>query len=303
VLRGAVDIGSNSVLLLIARPTPGGDFEVLHEECRITRLGRGVDAAGKLDPDAIARTLEGLRAIAGQLDRHGVSVRGAVGTSALRDAADAARFLEPAEALLGCTIEVIDGHREAELVLVGVRTAPRELPVRAVIFDVGGGSTELIASHAGELAGQRSLDLGAVRLTERFLRHDPPLAEELERGRRHVAEQLAALEPPLNRAEGLIGIAGTVTTLCAVEQQLEVYDRERIDGARLTRAQIEAQVERYASLTLAQREQIPGLEAGRADIITGGALVVLGILERYGIDAIEVSDRGVRWGLLHEMER
>lgn len=300
----AVDIGTNSVLLLIAARGPDGSLEAVHESCTITRLGQGVDATGRIADEAYERTVAELRRCAATMHDHDVGPRGALGTSALRDADNGAALREEAAAILGCPLQVVDGAREAALVLAGVRSSFGALPPGTVLFDVGGGSTELIRVASGgadpELA---SLDLGAVRLTERHLHHDPPTRAQVDLCRRDAAALLvrldpAAFGPPTGE---LVGIAGTVTTLAAVELGLQRHDSARINGHRLDRAQVQAQIMRYAELPRAEREQIVGLEPARADVILAGAVVVDAVLEHFGATGLRVSDRGVRWGLAAEL--
>jgi exopolyphosphatase/guanosine-5'-triphosphate,3'-diphosphate pyrophosphatase len=296
----AIDIGTNTVLLAIARQPPAGGLEALFESARITRLGQGVADSGRLAPEAIARTLEALRACAAELERLGVGWRGAIGTSALREATNAGEFLEPAQKILGCPVEVISGRREAQLTLAGVRGSLGELPAGSLLFDVGGGSTELIrCQDRGGEPRLASLELGSVRLTEAWLPDDPPSPGQVPRLREHLRRELAA-RPLLDRAGPLVGIAGTVTTLATVELGLEVYDTHRVNGLRLTRHQVEAQVRRFAAVDLAARRRIAGLEPARADIILAGALIVASVLERCGAADFRACDRGVRWGLLWE---
>jgi exopolyphosphatase/guanosine-5'-triphosphate,3'-diphosphate pyrophosphatase len=306
VMRAAtVDIGTNSVLLLIAeRSTAGGDPHVLFEDAIITRLGQGVDRQRRLQPDAIARTLEALRSYAARMEEKRVELRAAVGTSALRDAANGADFLQHAEAALGCPVDVIAGQREADLTLRGVASTFAPMPRDTVVCDIGGGSTELIA--LGEADGvplrRVSIDIGTVRLTERHIRHDPPSSAELAAVTNSIRESLADLGALLpTRAAQLIGVAGTVTTLLTIERAMETYDSAQVNGARLSRTQIRGLAERLAHLPLDERRRLPGLPPKRADVIVAGALLVAEVMDRLEVGTIFVCDRGVRWGLLYEL--
>jgi exopolyphosphatase / guanosine-5'-triphosphate,3'-diphosphate pyrophosphatase len=299
----ALDIGTNSVLLLVAEPArAGGDLAAVHEECVITRLGQGVDRTGALDPRAIERTLAALGGMAEAVRRlGGVERIGAVGTSALRDARDARVFLERAAALLGCEVEVVSGRREAELVLGGVRGGLPDLAPRTLVFDVGGGSTELVLSGEGRVVDLVSLELGAVRLTERFLRGDPPAAREVGEARRSAREALGTLGAAFGAVQELVGVAGTVTTLATMKHALAVYDTRVVNGSRLTRSDVAGAVARLEAHPLEERRRFVGLEPARADILLGGALVVEAVLERFGAEFFRVCDRGVRWGLVREL--
>lgn len=294
----SVDIGTNSVLLLVSEHR--GQTAVA-ERCTITRLGQGVDGAGALDEEAIERTLAALREFAAEMDALGAGRRAAVGTSALRDAANAAALLEPAAQILGCPVEVIDGEREAALVLEGVRGGLSALPERLILFDVGGGSTELVCSAGAEVEGLVSIDIGAVRLTERHLRSDPPLPHEVAALERTVDDALRSL--PRWRSDAVVGIAGTVTTLATVKLALGDYDTERVNGSSLSAVEVQGMANQFAGLPLAERRLLVGLEPARADVILAGTLIVNALLARLGAGELIVCDRGVRWGLLRELQQ
>lgn len=298
-----IDIGTNSVLLLVAEASPQGALQGLEQACLITRLGQGVDRERRLQPAAIERTLAALADYRARLAHWRVTRRAAVGTSALRDAANGPEFLGRAAQLLGCSVEVVSGLREAELVLRGVADTDAPLAPGTLVFDVGGGSTELITvGEDGAVDQPVSLDLGSVRLTERHLEQDPPAPAELAALRRDVRQALAAVPTRLpHPPHRLIGVAGTLTTLAAIELGLASYDGGRVDGARLTHGQIQQLARRLAALSLAERRRLPGLPAQRADVIVAGAALVDEIMQQLGADAVEVSDRGVRWGLAREL--
>ncbi|PID37917.1 MAG: hypothetical protein CSA65_09435 [Proteobacteria bacterium] len=305
----AIDVGTNSVLLVVAEGGERG-LRAICERCTITRLGRGVDASGRLDDAAIERTLVALEGYRELLETIGVGAIAAVGTSALRDADNAEVFLRPAAQLLGAPVRSIPGEREAELVIAGVTSSPAfgDLAAGALIFDVGGGSTELIEVGADRStsATRRSLDIGSVRLTERLIRNDPPTEQERDAIRRTVDAALDTL-PQSNKdvPPELVGVAGTLTTLVTVDRELSTYESDLVNGAVLTHDQIERVLARLMALPLAERRELPGLEPLRADVIIAGALIVERVLARYGGERgrLRVSDRGVRWGLLAELSR
>jgi len=298
-----VDVGTNSVLLLVVESDRSGSARILDERCRITRLGQGLDRPGQtLAEEAVERTLAALGEYAEAMSHRAVEKRAAIGTAALRDATDSGAFCSQAEALLGCPLEVISGEREASLSLAGVRGTFGELPAGTVLFDVGGGSTELTRVGGESDTDSVSLPLGAVRLSERHLRRDPPGPDDLGAVREAVRRGLDALPAGLLLGVSeLIGLAGTVTTLCTVKLGLVEYSTEEVNGQELTRAELAEQIRRYASLPLPERRRIPGLEPARADVILGGALVVEGIMDRSGAERLRVCDRGVRWGRLWEL--
>lgn len=301
---GAIDIGTNSVLLTIADCSDDGCVPVV-ERATITRLGRGVDRSGKLATDAIERTLACIVSYADALREHAVERFDAVGTSALRDAANAAEFVGPAERALGITPRVVTGVEEASLTFDGALSG-LTLEGDVGVVDIGGGSTEFVVGRAGEVREVRgsavSIDIGCVRLTERHCAGDPPSADQLASLRADIATALSAA-PTTRRIDHLVAVAGTATTLAALELRLPKYDRARVHGFRLARSAIAAWVERLAAAPLAERRALPGLEPARADVIVAGAVALLAVVERTGKDACIVSERGVRWGLIERMWR
>jgi exopolyphosphatase/guanosine-5'-triphosphate,3'-diphosphate pyrophosphatase len=299
----AIDIGTNSVLLVIAAAGPGGPLPLL-ERATITRLGEGVDKTRRLAPAAVERNLACLRAYAEDLRAHGLPRLDVVGTSALRDAEGAQEFLDEAESILGVRPRVIAGDEEARLTFRGALSG-LSLSGKLLVFDIGGGSTELIVGDSANAAppeSRVSLDIGSVRLFERHVRSDPPARQELAAIEAEIAEQLAKAGPlsrlPAGEPITLVGVAGTVTTLKALELGLAPYDGARVHGAVLTLSAVEELCEKLASLPLEQRKQLPGLEPKRADVIVAGALIVRDLLRRAGAPQLVVSDRGVRFGLL-----
>jgi exopolyphosphatase / guanosine-5'-triphosphate,3'-diphosphate pyrophosphatase len=279
---GVVDLGTNSTRLLAA-DVDGDHVEEVSRRTTITRLGEGVDERRKLLPLPIARVRNALSEYRRELDELGAERVLAIGTSAVRDAENGEAFLGEIEWSYGFATRLLSGDEEAELTRRGVANG-RVLGDETLVLDVGGGSTELITSGA-----RTSLDVGSVRLTERHLRSDPPTREELEAAAQTVRDEL----PPLDPREA-IGVAGTVTTLAALE--LGGYDAERVHGHRLAREAVDALLARLASLPLAERRDLPGLEPERAPVIVGGAVVVREVLERYGLDGLEASERDLLHG-------
>jgi exopolyphosphatase/guanosine-5'-triphosphate,3'-diphosphate pyrophosphatase len=279
---GVVDLGTNSTRLLVA-DVDDGRVEEVARRTEITRLGEGVDERRKLLPLPIARVRNVLTDYRRKLEELGAERTLAVATSAIRDAENGEAFLGEIEWSYGFKTRLLSGEDEAELTRRGVADG-RKLEPGTVVLDVGGGSTELIADGF-----RTSLDLGSVRLTERFLHSDPPTREELEVAARAVGDALPDLEPTQ-----AIGVAGTITTLAALE--LGKYDPERIHGYRISRGAVEAQLERLASLPLAERRELAGLEPERAPVIVAGAVIVREVLDRYGLDGLEVSERDILHG-------
>ncbi len=295
-----IDIGTNTTLLLVARVAAGVPTVALDERAEITRLGRGIGTGGTLGAEGIARTLAALRDYAAVARRHGAPIA-AVGTEALRRAPNSADFLGPAAEILGSPIEVIDGTREAILTFRAVADAfPDALAGSLVVVDIGGGSTEIVVAEDGAVKAKTSLPLGSVRLTERFIHSDPPRAEELQTVTDAVDTVLGGVAWPARRPT-LVGVAGTVTSLAAMAENLASYDAGRVHGYRLSRPALTAQIAHLKVAAQAERERIVGLDPRRADVILAGALILDRIAAAAGVTEIRVSDRGIRWGLLHEL--
>jgi exopolyphosphatase/guanosine-5'-triphosphate,3'-diphosphate pyrophosphatase len=274
VIVGAVDLGTNTTRLLVGR-VEDGSVEELHRETRITRLGEGVDARGRLLPVPIARVRNTLSDYRRTAESLGAERTLLVATSAVRDAENGEAFLGEIEWSYGFATRLLSGSEEAELMLRGLgRVEPGTL-----IVDIGGGSTELVLDEF-----QTSLPLGSVRFTER---HGEDVAA-LEAAAR---ELLPELEPA-----AAVGVAGTITTLAALDLGLPEYDRTRVHGHRLTREGARAQLERLAALPLEERRQVPALEPERAPVIVAGGAILVAILGAYGLDGIVASERGLLHG-------
>ena len=298
-----IDVGTNTVLLTVAERR-GRSFVPVVERAEITRLGRGVDRTGRLDPAAIAETVAVIARYAAEARSLGATRIAAVATSAARDAGNGAEFFEAARAAAGLVPEIIPGGEEARLVHLSAWGDFGARGVRLAVLDVGGGSSEITWGDGPAPRGRRSLQVGAVRLTERHVREDPvspaTLATLREAARATLAP-LAALEG-LGGLPGarLVGVAGTVTTLAAVLQALPAYDAARVHGSTLGLDELEALLARLAARPVAERAGLPGMEPKRADVIVAGAVVVAEATRLLGFDRLTVSDRGVRWGLVYD---
>ncbi len=296
-----MDIGTNSVRLLVAEVAGSRErpaLETLHRRMTITRLGQGVDGSGVLREQAMERTLAALREYRALMELEGVQARSAAATSAARDAVNADPFLDAAARVLGTAPRVISGREEAALSFLGAtydlgeqETAGR--PV--VVFDIGGGSTEIMAGRRGDILLERSLEVGCVRMSERFLHSDPPARDELESMELYLdgimtplAEETASLGPGL-----VVGLAGTVTTLSGLNMGLERYHTEAIHHSRLRRGEVEAIYGRLSSLSLAERREFMRLEPGRADVIVGGAAVLRALMRAAAWEEVLVSEKDI----------
>jgi exopolyphosphatase/guanosine-5'-triphosphate,3'-diphosphate pyrophosphatase len=274
----AIDLGTNTTRLLVADVSDG----TLHELVRrstITRLGEGVDERRRLLPLPIARVRNCLSDYRREAERLGAERSLLIATSAVRDAENGEAFLGEIEWSYGFATRLLSGDDEAELMLRGVGGVGR----RTLVLDVGGGSTELVTRESPV-----SLDVGSVRLTERFLHGDPPTAEELDACAAHVRAQLPELD-----VDDAVGVAGTITSLAALDLGLDAYDRERVDGHALSVGGVERQLHRLAALPLAERRKVPALEPERAPVIVAGAVIVHEVLTRYGLPSLTVSERDI----------
>ena len=290
----AIDCGTNSTRLLVAR-ADGQSMLALQRLMRITRLGQGVDRHRALAPEAIQRTVTVLEEYRQVMDRFDVGPVRMTATSAARDAANRDDFFVAAEEAIGVRPELLDGEEEGRLSFKG---ATRELDPHDgpfLVVDIGGGSTEFAVEGAA-----MSVDIGCVRLTERFLHGDPPRPEELSQALSVVHDYLDDVEreiPAVNDAVRLVGLAGTVTTVAAVEIGLSTYDRDRIHHFLLTKAAAEDVFRTLATEKRADRIHNPGLEEARADVIVGGCCVLVGVMRHFGFETCLVSEADILDGL------
>lgn len=299
----AIDIGTNTILLLIAELGGNGTFQVLDDRAEIARLGEGVDRTRRIGSDGEERSVQVLKSYLERCRDLGVDEVVAVGTSALRDAHNTGDFRVRLQRELGLDLRVLSGEEEAAYSYLAVHRGLALQDKEVLVVDVGGGSTELIWGKGGALHRSVSLDLGSVRLTERFLTSDPVRTEQCAELARIVDRELGALRVRWQIEAGfytMVGIAGTFTTLAAIEKGLRQYSHSEVHGSRLSRAEVQRQIELFKGKTLAERRAIPGLEPKRADVILAGALLIDRIMALFRIDEVTVSDQGIRYGLLHE---
>jgi exopolyphosphatase/guanosine-5'-triphosphate,3'-diphosphate pyrophosphatase len=298
-----IDVGTNTILLLVAELYEDGAFRVLTDRAEIARLGEGVDRTRSLSAAGVERALEVLREYVHACRNFGVEEIAAAGTSALRDALNAKSFLARLKREFKLDLRVLSGREEAAYSYLAVQKGLQLDAKNVLVVDVGGGSTEFIWAKNGKLHGWASLDLGSVRLTERFLASDPVRKEECDRLIQTVDQSLTKLLADWGGKISfpvMVGIAGTFTTLSAVEKGLTHYSHSEVHGSRLGRAEVKRQVELYRARTIAERKQITGLEPKRADVILAGALAIQRIMTLFDIDEVIVSDQGIRYGLLYE---
>jgi len=289
----AVDIGTNSTRLLVADVTEGRIADI-ERETRVTRLGEGVDERRRLLPVPVARVRNVLSDYRRTLESLGAERTLAIATSAIRDAENGEAFLGEIEWSYGFATRLLSGHDEALMMFRGV-TCGRELDAGTVIVDVGGGSTELVAAEPDDVRWHDSLDIGSARLTERFLHRDPPSREELDACAGAVQALLSERVPDeiRTRTTSAIGVAGTITSLAALALGLEEYDRDRVHGSRLTAGALKEQLDRLASVPLAERRRLRPLDPDRAPVIVAGAVIARETMSFFGVDVLEISERDI----------
>jgi exopolyphosphatase/guanosine-5'-triphosphate,3'-diphosphate pyrophosphatase len=295
----AIDCGTNSTRLLISEGS-GAHRRTVDRRMAITRLGHGVAASGQLDGAAIARTTAVLEEYRAAIDAAGATAVRATATSAARDAANADVFFDAAARALGVRPELLSGQEEGELSFAGATAEldPSDGPF--LVVDIGGGSTECMLG-TDRLEVVRSFDLGCVRTTEAHLEHDPPAPEELSNAIAEASDwfnDLLSEEPAVRSARQVVGLAGTISTVAAVEIGLLEWDRDAIHHFRLTRAAAEDVFRTLATEALADRVHNPGLEAGRADVIVGGCCILVALMRTLDLDELLVSEADILDGLV-----
>jgi exopolyphosphatase/guanosine-5'-triphosphate,3'-diphosphate pyrophosphatase len=302
----AVDCGTNSIRLLLAERDGDAGLVDLDRRVEIVRLGQGVDATGQFHPDALARTFAVTEQYADLIRDAGVTPDAVrfIATSAARDAGNRDTFFDGIRQRLGVEVEVIDGATEAALSFSGAlsRVVPTGEPV--LVMDIGGGSTELVVGSAiGEIEQAVSLDIGSVRLTERFLRAGPPEPAALEEATRFIDTQLDQSGLELGRVRCWVGVAGTVTTIAAVQLGLETYDRARVHGSLIARADLQALLDRLSAMQVSEIRALPSMHPQRADVITAGTLIAARVARLVSAPELVVSESDILDGIALELLR
>jgi exopolyphosphatase / guanosine-5'-triphosphate,3'-diphosphate pyrophosphatase len=310
----AIDCGTNSIRLLVADVPPEGAHTDLLRRMEVVRLGQGVDATGRLAPEAIERTRVVLAEYAAQARELGAERVRMVATSASRDAANRADFEAMVTATLGQLPDVVPGVEEAELSFLGATAslsaaaqahgAPPPRPPFLVV-DIGGGSTEFVLGDAGGVRAARSVDIGCVRLTERHLHSDPPPPDEVQAAEADVraALELVAADVPVHEAATLVGVAGSVTTVAALALDLPAYDPDAIHGSRIPVAAVRSVTAGLLSATRAKRAGYPVMHPGRVDVIGAGSLVLRVIMDAFDLEEVVVSEHDILDGIALRLAR
>ncbi len=321
-----IDIGTNTLRLLISE-IGNHHFKEIHSERMITRLGEGLSCSGRLTNNAVARTVSTLKDFRAIIDRYMINKVVVAATSAVREAENRQYFIDLVKKETGFDIEVISGEEEARRTFLGIMhgldkgiypaskasvegEAPQALPVEGatqaplidniVAIDIGGGSTEFICGRGGEILSRISIDLGVVKLTERHIKSDPILPSQLATMDAEIAEKIRNASGKLGNTKGsmLVGTAGSITTLAAIDQKMESYNPLRINNYILKLTSLKEIFSNLASKSIKERKMIKGLEPGREDIIAAGAAILITAMEEMDYDSIIVSDYGLREGLV-----
>ncbi|MFT4294040.1 MAG: Ppx/GppA phosphatase family protein [Micropruina sp.] len=295
----AIDCGTNSVRLLVAEPASGGGLVDLDRRLILTRLGQGVDATGQFHPDALRRTLDAFAEYAQVIEEFGADRVRLVATSAARDASNRDEFFAGARSLLGVDAEIISGDEEAALSFRGALTALPDVAAPALVMDIGGGSTELVLGSGGitpRIEHGLSLDIGSVRVRERFLAGDPPTGAQIDAASDYIDALLDSSGIPFADVATWIGVGGTATSLSAVSQRLPEYDRTRVHGSTLARHDLSALTQQLLGSSVAQVRELPSMHPKRADVICAGALIADRVGRRVQVD-LTVSESDILDGL------
>ena len=310
----AIDCGTNSIRLLVADVPPTGAHTDLLRRMEVVRLGQGVDATGRLAPEAIERTRVVLEQYATQARELGTTAVRMVATSASRDAANRAAFEGMVLATLGQLPDVVPGDEEARLSFLGATASldaavaahgqPRPRPPYLVV-DIGGGSTEFVLGDAGGVRAARSVDVGCVRLTERHLRSDPPPPDEVQAAEADVraALELVAAEVPVGETATLVGLAGSVTTVAALALRLPAYDPVAIHGSRIPVGAVRSVSAGLLTATRARRAASPVMHPGRVDVIGAGSLILRVVMDAFDLDEVVVSEHDILDGIALRLAR
>ena len=296
----SIDIGTNTVLLLIADIAADGTLTVVRDEQVIARLGKGVDANRRITAETFTRVLGFLQKFKATAEANEATVVVASGTSALRDATNGAEFVRDVKTRIGLRIDLLSGQEEAELTYRGAVSEFLRKPGAQrsfAVLDIGGGSTEMTIGEEGAVLRKASLNVGALRLTERLLKTSPPSAPAISQAVSEVRSWISTL-PRLLPSTHLIGVAGTVTTLAAIDLNLPVYDAKRVSGHFIRLEMIDQIYEKLRTKSVGEMiRTFPQIQLGRADIILAGIIVLIEALKRFGVRGITTSDRGLRYGL------
>ena len=296
-----LDVGTNSVKFHLGERAADGSWRTIDDRAEVTRLGEGLDEAGPLEDEPMRRTADAISVMADEARAKGAEEIAAVGTAGLRIATNANAFVDAVRERTGVEIEVIPGEEEARLAYLAAMSGLGigGMPERLAVFDTGGGSSQFTFGRGREVERQFSVNVGAARFTERFGLGGAVSENELQDALDAIGAELGVLDGEAPPAK-LVGMGGANTNLAAVKHGLREYDADVVQGTQLERAEIDRQIELYRTRGADERREIVGLQPQRAEVILAGACIVRSVLEKLGIDALTVSDRGLRHGVLVE---
>ncbi|TYP95147.1 Ppx/GppA phosphatase [Fodinibius salinus] len=302
-MKASIDIGTNTVLLLVAEAEGDRHIRVVEEQERTPRLGKNVDGTNILDEDAIARTIDVLLEFKSLLNKDYSHIEETVvtATSAVRDAGNRAYFLEHVKSETGFEVQVLSGSEEAQYAYYGAQSVllGGNLNPSKTIIDIGGGSTEIALGSEGTISDYHSFDMGCVRYTERYLVDDPPTSGQIQSCKTAIADMLIHHPFEISGDTSLMGIAGTATSLAFIEQSLSKYDRNDINGYRISLNDLERRISFLQELSANEiRKEYQSVMEHRADIFLAGLLILEGFMNKYDLEEIVASTGGVRHGAI-----
>ena len=293
----SIDLGTNSLTVTLLEEN-NGEVRLIKEWVKIIRLGQGLKTGGLLHPHAKARCLDALKFCCKRINAHGVNKILAVGTAALRNAKDGKKFVKQIESQCGVSFKILSGEEEAELTFKAITNEFGHLGKSLFMIDIGGGSTELVAGDINNIKSRISLNVGTVSFSEKYFKDDPPSYKDLASAKKELSEMILPLSFQL-QSSVVVGVAGTVTTLKAVELQMENYDHSFIHGKELTLNSIIKLGKLFLSMSNLKRAKLKGLPSERSDIIPMGVIILEAILRKINRQSIIISDHGLRWGLIY----
>ncbi len=297
----SIDIGTNSVLLLVGKPTSDGGFELVDDRLQITRLGHNLYQGNTLCQESIDRTIDVLKEYQAICKSHGVHRIAIVATEALRQASNANAFIMRAKVEFNLAVRIISSEEEARFTY---EASAKDFGKNIIVVDIGGGSTEIIRPCSQEITARlelHSLPLGCVLGTENYLPSDPTTNDEVMDLRHYIQEKiLFATIDPLKNDEFLVATAGTATTLMAMHFELSTYGSKFVHGQHLMHNELKELIELLQKKTIAERKQLPGLHPQRADVILSGAIILDELMTHLRASTVTISDRGVRWGVFYD---
>jgi exopolyphosphatase / guanosine-5'-triphosphate,3'-diphosphate pyrophosphatase len=292
-----IDIGTNSVKFNISERRTDGSWQTIVDRAEITRLGEGLQETGSISSEAMERTVSAIAAMAEEARKNDVAAIAAVGTMGMRVAHNSQQFIDQVEQRSGVKIDIISGDEEGRLAYLAVKSGLGLSEGTLAIFDTGGGSSQFTFGHGDTVQERFSVNVGAVRYTEKYKLDGVVSPEQLQAALNAIGDDLSRLDGR-KAPHALVGMGGANTNIAAVKHNMAKYDPNVIQGSTIERAEVERQIELYRTRSIDDRRKIVGLQPKRADVILAGACIVRTVMQKLGKDSLTVSDRGLRHGLL-----